>query len=334
MRESDHRDELAPIDPWTAPSYRVEGGGKVLGATPGEPNNWGRWGDDDQRGTANLLTAERILTAVGAVRTGRRFSLAMPMGGPAPSRPAMQHFVEISSGDGVLGDYRGTPHYSDDAVMMYLQAYTQLDGLSHVAHDGTMFNGWWAGSVTAGSGARRLGIQHVRDGIVGRGVLLDVARHLGVDRLPDDLEIDSTLLETVAQAQDVAVGPGDILLLRTGVLPSWDGVRGSLGPHAGLSPECVRWLADRDVAMVGADNLGVEAMPAAPRWVRRGDDDGMPPFHVGALRDLGLYLGELFFLEDLAQDCAQDGRYDFLFVAAPLPVVAAVGSPLNPLAIR
>src|SRR5213080_838155 len=137
---------------WIPPSYTVDERGKVLGARPGEPNNWGRWGDDDQRGTANLLTAAPVQA-------------------------------------------------SDDYLVMALQAATQLDGLPHVGADHVLYNGYWAGLVTATTGARRLGIHHLADGVVGRAVLLDVARHVGVDALDPGFAIGADLLDATAAAQ-------------------------------------------------------------------------------------------------------------------------------------
>ena len=219
---------------------------------------------------------------------------------------------------------------SDDYLVMALQAATQLDGLAHVGADHVLYNGFWAGLVTATTGARRLGIHHLADGVVGRAVLLDVARHVGVDALDPGFAVGPDLLDATAAAQRVDVGVGDVLLVRTGHLGRWyagDKAAVGRGAEPGLSVDTIGWLHAHDVAMVAADNVAVEVNPAEPghRWI---------DFHVGALRDLGLLLGELFDLDGLAADCAADGVYEGLFVAMPLPVVHGVGSPLNPVVIK
>ena len=310
------------LKPWSPPAYEVDARGKVVGATPGEPNNWGRWGADDQRGCLNLLTPERVATAATLARTGKRFALGLPIGGPDAMpgyRPPPLHLFGETTGDFVLGD--GRIQYSDDYIVMALQATTQLDGFGHVASTDVLYNGYWAGLITASSGARRLGIHHLADGVVGRAVLLDLATD---GPLPGGHAIEAEALEAAASAHGVEVRAGDILLIRTGHL-GWllEGNTESAGAP-GLTFRALPWLHDHDVAMVALDNVAAEVLPA----------EGALPFHVGAIRDLGMLIGELFDLDALAADCAADGVYEMFFVAAPLPVVNGVGSPLNPVAIK
>ncbi|MEY2476175.1 MAG: hypothetical protein QOG87_1490 [Actinomycetota bacterium] len=321
-----------PLQPWKPPSYTVDVDGKVEGARAGEVNNWGRWGDHDQRGTANLLTPERVAEAAALVRTGKRFSLGLPIGGlPTPGyRSEPLHLFESTTGDKVLGE-QGL-QYSDDYLVLNLQATTQIDALSHFGAGGRLYNGYWAGVVTSHSGAKRLGVHHLADGIVGRGVLLDVARQQGSDRLEPGFVIGPDELDAAAAGQGVDVRAGDVLMVRTGWLGWWideagAGERHGYGDLPGVSPRCVPWLAERDVAFLATDTLAVEVVPP---------EKGAAPMalHVGALRDLGLLLGELFDLDALAADCAADGVYECFVVAAPLPVVNGVGSPLNPIAIK
>lgn len=310
------------LRPWSPPEYEVDDRGKVVGATAGEPNNWGRWGEGDQRGCLNLLTPERVAAAAALIRTGKRFSLGLPIGGPAAMpgyRPAPMHFFGETTGDFVLGD--GRFQYSDDYVVLALQATTQLDGFGHVAGADVLYNGFWAGLITATSGARRLGIHHLADGVVGRAVLLDLATD---GRLPGGHAIDAAQLETAAERQGVEVRAGDILLIRTGHLAHLlDGGDETAGAP-GLTYRALPWLHERDVAMVACDNVACEVIPA----------EGALPFHIGAIRDLGMMLGELFDLDELAADCAADGVYEMFFTASVLPVVNGVGSPLNPIAIK
>jgi kynurenine formamidase len=310
------------LKPWSPPAYQVDNRGKVVGAEPGDPNNWGRWGDDDQRGCLNLFTPERVAAAAGLARTGTRYSLGLPIGGPAAMpgyRPPPLHMFSNTTGDFVLGD--GRLQYSDDYVVLALQASTQLDGFGHVAGADVLYNGFWAGLITASSGARRLGIHNLADGVVGRAVLLDLARD---GRLPGGHAIDADQLAAAADAQGVEVRAGDILLIRTGHL-GWllDGNDETAGAP-GLTYRALPWLHERDVAMVALDNVAAEVLPA----------EGALPFHVGAIRDLGMLIGELFDLDALAADCAADGIYEMFFAASVLPVVNAVGSPLNPIAIK
>src|SRR3954470_23414497 len=210
-----------PFPGWDPPSYRVDEHGKVVGAQPGPRHNWGRFGDHDQIGTANHLTPERVAAAAALVKTGKRFSLALPIGPPTPGgyRSEPLHFYGMAAGDGVLGSGRGGARYpvSDDYIVMALQASTQLDGFGHVGGDHTLYNGYWAGLVTAATGARRLGMHKLAaHGIVGRCVIVDVARNLGVARLDAGFGIGGDELDATVRAQGTTIEPGDIVLVRTG----------------------------------------------------------------------------------------------------------------------
>jgi kynurenine formamidase len=323
-----------PLTPWTPPSYSVNAAGKVEGARPDGPHNWGRWGDDDQKGTANLLTPERVAAAAKLIRTGKRFALGIPIAEEAPGyRPPPLHLFRHATGDRVVGvEGPAGLQVSDDYVVIALQASTQLDGFGHFAYEDLLYNGYWAGLVT-GSGARRLGIHKMAEGIVGRGVLLDAARQVGVDRLEKGFAVDPPLLDETARTQGVEVGHGDIVLVRTGHIGWWYALEDKNeflagGPaEPGLSVDSVTWFHERDVAMVATDTLAAEVLPPDPNLP-------LLSFHRGALRDLGLPIGEMFDLDELAADCASDGVYEFFFAAMPLPVVGGVGSPINPVAIK
>jgi len=325
-----------PFPGWDPPSYRVDDNGKVVGSEPGVHNNWGRFGDLDQIGTANHLTPERIAAAAALVKTGKRFSLALPIGQPTPGgyRSEPLHFYGMAAGDGVLGSGRGGARYpvSDDYIVMALQASTQLDGFGHVGGDSTLYNGYWAGLVTATGGARRLGVHHLARGIVGRAVLLDVARHAGVEHLEPGFPIGPDELDGAAAAQGVTVGAGDILLVHTGHV-GWKLGLTPGSPEAitrsepGISTRAIPWLHDHDVAMIATDTAACSVVPA-----EAGDE--FLTWHVAALRDLGLLVGELFDLDELAADCAADSVSEGFFVAAPMPIVGASGSPLNPIVVK
>jgi kynurenine formamidase len=318
-----------PVSNWDPPAYKVDAAGKVVGVSPGTPNNWGRWGADDQRGTANLLTTERVAAAAKLVRSGKQFGLGTPIvarGGSRPGpRPQPIHLWAAAAGDGVLN---GMPvSGSDDWIVMALQGSTQLDGLAHVSMQDTMYNGFWAGLVTASGGARRLGLHNCGDGVNGRGVLLDVARHVGSDPLERGFQIGPDLLDATAAAQSVAIEAGDLLFVRTGFLG--DHLANPMhGPgEPGLDDFCITWLHEHDIAVVAADNTAVQFVHPEPGGTSF-------RFHLATLRDLGLYLGEVLDLDALAADCAADGVYEGFCVTSTLPVVGSVGSPINPTFIK
>ena len=328
---------------WTAPSYTVGDTSKIEGGySPREPNNWGRWGADDVRGTANLIESQAIVAAAGLVGKGRTFCLAHPIGRrDAPHsiiRDPPRHYFTATGTDSVAGSvsnpYAPGFDFNDDAIDMPLQGSTQWDGLAHVQTHDTLYNGFWAGTVTA-TGSKVVSIDHLRTSFVGRGVLLDVALHVGEGKLEPGFRIEPDLLDATAAAQGVHVGAGDILLIRTGHMSDWAQLRSAADreafehtPVPGLTGACAAWLREHDVAALASDTRCVEVIPS-------GDPEGRPaPLHVACLVDLGLTLGELWALDELAADCAQDGRYEFLLVAPPLNIAGAVGSPLNPIAIK
>jgi Putative cyclase len=178
---------------------------------------WGRWGESDGKGALNLLTQERILDAIRTVRRGQVFSLAMPFGpgGPQPDQGRFNPkltMVEIGNQQNLPGGFQ----YADDTVFMSLQGATQWDALSHAFYDGVMWNGKSVQESITEQGASENSVTSFRDGVVGRGVLLDVARHRDVDCLPDNEAVGPEELDDVAASQGVAMRPGDIVLVRTG----------------------------------------------------------------------------------------------------------------------
>lgn len=324
---------------WTPPAYTVDEKGKVVdGYRPPGVNNWGRWGDEDQRGAANLIGEAEVLNAAGLVRRGTVFSLAVPID-PAspryPTRPPSKHDFARTGSDAVVHSLTGAPleglAYNDDQIDMYTHGATHWDALSHVQVDDTFYNGYWSGAVTASNGARVLGMEHMRASFVGRGLLLDAARHAGVDSLEPGHVINASDLDAICAAQGVEVGRGDMVLLRTGFIQRWweltnDVERSEYFSGApGIGKSTISWLAEHDVAAVAADTVGVEVMPC---------EDELYPVHQRLLVDLGVTIGEFFVLEELAADCAADRVYEFLLVAQPLYLPRAVGSPLNPIAIK
>ena len=296
-------------------------------------SNWGRWGPDDRRGTLNHVTPDRVLAARDCIRSGRVFELSLPLGRVGPQQGAGRYnpihtmtFLpgELDSPDGLL--------VVDDQITMPLQCATQWDGLAHVGYDDRLYNDVpAAASVTARGGVRRNAIDETLPGMVGRGVLLDVARFRGVDWIgADDDPIGPEELDAAAAQQGVAVGPGDALLVRTGwrrkaLVEGWSEQWIAVNPGLGL--DCAEWLADREVAAVASDNWGIEVQPSRTEGARL-------PLHCVLIRDLGMMLGEMFDLEALGADCAADGQWDFFFSAPPLRVVGGAGSPVGPIAVK
>ena len=292
--------------------------------------NWGRWGDDDRLGTVNFIDAEARRNAAAAVRSGKAFSLAIPLDFDGPQlgfigrRQNPQHtMLEINS-PGVLDPaFRS----SDDMIVLCLQAATHWDGLSHVSYEGQLYNGVPADSITV-DGATVLGIQHL-DTLTGRGVLLDIARLKGVDMLEGGYAVTGDDLDAAAEMAEVTIASGDIVLLRTGqmqTLKAGDKMTYTM-TAAGPSLASVEWFHRNEIAAVAVDNGTFEVYPS--------EYDDMPlPVHLLHLVDMGLTQGQHFDMEALAADCAADGQYAFLLSAPPQPITNATGSPVNPIAVK
>lgn len=297
-------------------------------------SNWGRWGDDDQVGTLNLITPERRAAAARGTGTGATVSLSLPLdstGPSAPPRGAPQHFMTATGADAGR-ELTGGARFTDDFIVMALQCSTQWDGLAHVYYDGHIWNGVPASAVTA-DGAARNGVEHAAGRMSGRAVLLDFVRLGTADRQAGEVPrrglITAADLDAMCAAQGVQVGAGDILLVRTGSMAvykesgSWREFRGQ---QSGLAFDCADWLHEHEVAAVAADNATVELAGYY--------SDYFIPLHMVAIRDMGLWLGEYWYLEDLAAASAADGRWDCFLAAHVLPVTGAVGSPVSAVALR
>ena len=299
--------------------------------------NWGRWGDNDQLGTLNLITPGVVAAAAACIRHGRTLPLAVLLeedgiqAGFVPGRDnPVRSMHAVNEGMDPDGD-QDSFHTSDDHVTMGLQAGTHWDGLGHVSYSGRMYNGYDASTITD-DGASRCGIEHLRS-VCSRGVLLDVARAKGVDVLDCPYAITADDLDEAAAMGGVEVRSGDIVLVRTGrmsIYHSEGGLAYCLGPahdgsNAGLSLSTVPWLHTHDVAAVANDTLAFEVYPS---------ESDMLAVHLLHLVDMGLTQGQNWDLEALSEDCAADGVYEFFLSATPEPFVGAVGSPVAPLAIK
>jgi kynurenine formamidase len=296
-----------------------------------ELNNWGRWGDDDEIGTLNFVTPEKRVRAAQLVKTGKNFDLGMPFDKDGPFLPGGFRINPVHLMTFLPSDTAGAPDgmiSADDLVIMGLQAATQWDSLAHVGYDGFFYNNAPAAAVNNFAGATRNSFAKAVEHLISRGVLLDIARLKGVDRLEDSYEITAADLSAAEERQGVRVESGDILLLRTGSY-QWflEGDKAHfMGDEPGPGLDSCRWLYEREVAALALDNWACEVWPSPV--------GGSIPFHQVTIRDMGLTLGEMFNFEELAADSEQDGVWECLFCAPGLKVTGGVGSPITPMALK
>ncbi|WP_405613081.1 cyclase family protein [Streptomyces sp. NBC_00076] len=285
-------------------------------------------GGTSRRGALDTITEEQVLAAVREVRTGRTVSLAAPVDtrtGPDNADPARHRLT--APADGHPGS-SGLEFARDRFAMnIHGDVDSHLDALCHVVYDGTLHGGVPAADALSPDGASALSVDLARDGIAGRGVLLDIPRLHGVPWLEPGEHVRAEDLAAAEERQGVRVGRGDILLVRVGhrrrreELGPWD----VAGGRAGLHPTAMEFLAERQVAVLGGDGNN-DTAPSAVRGVAF-------PVHVLAVHAMGVHLLDHLRFEDLAPICAEEGRWSFLCVIAPLRLPTATGSPVNPLAI-
>jgi len=289
--------------------------------------SWGRWGVDDELGALNRLTPVRVAAAARLVRSGVVVSLSLPLNTeaaldcPTPAVFRMTQHHDADAGLGSMGfakDFVGVDYHSD--------GHTHIDALCHVAYEGRLYNGVAAGSVTA-EGAAAESIDVVKEGLVGRGVLLDIPRLRGVPWLEPGEHVFPADIHDAEREQGVQIAEGDIVLVRTGhvrrlsELGPWDTAQ----RKAGLHPAAMPVLAERGIAALGCDGNS----DTAPSTT----EDVAFPIHVLALNAMGVLLLDYLQLEDLRGACESAGRWEFLCVTAPLLIGGGTGSPVNPLAI-
>jgi kynurenine formamidase len=290
-------------------------------------SNWGRWGEDDELGTLNELSADRIVAAARLVGSGDAVTLSHPwdtekgIDNPHPADHHMTLLPDVDIGSGTLRfakDYVGVDYHND--------THTHIDALCHVALDGAFYNGKPSDALTRTAAGVNT-IEAVKDGLVGRGVLLDVPRLRGIPWLEPGEHVFREDLEAAEREQGVTVERGDILLVRTGharrlrELGPWD----TPNAKAGLHPTTCLFLAERRIAALGSDGNG-DTAPSTTEGLAF-------PIHALTLNAMGLHLLDYLQFEDLVPACERAARWEFLFVAAPLRIVGGTGSPLNPIAI-
>ncbi|HEV7207545.1 MAG TPA: cyclase family protein [Mycobacteriales bacterium] len=305
--------------------------------------NWGRWGEDDQRGTLNHVRPEDIVAAAALVRTGRVISMGLPFDEDGPQNGKFNRFnpihlmtrdgADVLAGTAIRDFYGGNDRHfrgTDDMIIMPLQCGTQWDSLAHVVFEDKIYNGYSADQVTS-KGALKNDVCNAAGAMVGRGVLLDIPRSQGLRWLEPGTPIGAAELDRAAEFGGVSVGRGDFVFVRTGAMAQardaggWGGYAG--GSAAGLGLASIDWIAEREIAAVATDTWGMEVLPNET-------PDVFQPLHIVFIVHMGLWIGEIYDMEALAEDCGGDGVYEFMFCGPPLPFTRAVGSPLNPMAMK
>lgn len=292
--------------------------------------NWGRWGWDDVRGTLNYITPEHVRRAAGLVRSGRSVSMSLPINtvaGPDNPSPAIHHMTQLHDWD--IGS--GTLRFATDFLGMNFHGdcHTHIDALCHIAYADRLYGDRPASSVTSHC-AQSLGMDDYADGIVGRGVLLDIPRFRGVPYLEPGEAVTRAELEAAEKAQGVRLEEGDIFVFRTGhhrrrlERGPWDNGYSGEG-KAGLHVNTIPWMHERKIAMFMPDGDG-EAVPSTV-------DGILYPIHPLQVAAMGMAVSDSLNLEDIAAACDQEQRWEFMVVAAPLRLPGGTGSPFNPIAI-
>jgi kynurenine formamidase len=300
-------------------------------------SNWGRWGSDDEIGTLNHVTPQDIVNAGKLIRKGKVFAMGIPLNAKGPQRGEDGrwnpiHTMLATGTDAVSGTQDGWNgiRYADDAINMPVQSATHWDALGHIFIDDKMYNGYPA-SLADSRGLQKNAITASRNKMVGRGVLLDVARYKKMDSLPDGYGIANDELDACAKAEGVEIRKGDFVLIRTGHM---ERVRASggwgtyaAGDAPGVKFENCYWCHKREIAALCTDTWGVEVRPNET-------PDANQPWHWVVIPAMGLTMGEIFDMSALAADCAGDKVYEFFFCAPPLLIDGGTGSPINPQAIK
>lgn len=283
---------------------------------------WGRWGDQDEAGALNLVGPGQVQAGVGLVRTGHIVKLGMDLG-PAtvvpPHRKRVERLMSRDGGDYAAGARRpGGFQFAEEVWSFAAHSGTHMDALSHAWYDDHLWNGHPGSGTRTTTGAKRCGAEKLLP-IVTRGLLLDVAPG---GALPASTPVSAADLQAAAARAGVTPAPGDVVLIRTGWVGSMlDDPVAYCDHEPGIDTEAAQWLADADVAAVGADNYAVEVQPAL--------EGQMFPVHQLLLRDCGIPLIENVLLDELASFQAPE----FCFVAAPLPLVGGTAGPVCPIAI-
>ena len=303
------------------------------------PTNWGKWGENDEVGALNYLGTAEVLRGVAEVKDGKVITLQRQIGDPKgdpvwPGRTPAERTQILDESSWDSGDapaYPGGLHYADDKINAFLQGSTQYDALGHLWYGGKIWNGYDARTTVGGLDKASVAPIAER-GVAGRGILLDMARFRGKKTLDKGETFTHEDLIACAKAQGTEIQPRDILIIRTNFLQLFfdEGesfYEGFNEPGLVYSPELVQWFQEMEIPNLVTDTIANE--------VTTDPNNGVAlVLHSALMRNLGVTLTEIADLERLADDCAADGRYTFLYTAAPLNVAKAAGSPVNPLVIK
>ena len=304
------------------------------------PKNWGKWGPDDEVDSLNYLTPEVVIAAAGSIKSGKTFTLQVKMANPAgdpvwPGRTGAVRINVMDEGHFIAGkgvESAGGAHYADDYMTCFLQGSTQYDALGHVWYDGEIWNGYDAKTTIGGMGKASV-CAIAEKGVVGRGILLDIARWRGKDVLDVGETFTHEDLQACAAAQGTEIQRRDILVIRTGWIGKFYRVSREefygnfVEPGLTHSDELVAWFQQMEIPNIVTDTIANEVTVDPVSGV-------VLPLHNALMRNFGITLTEIAWLDDLADDCAADGQYTFLYAAAPLKVVNGTGSPMNPIVIK
>lgn len=306
------------------------------------PKNWGRWGPNDEIGALNFLTDKEVLRGVQAVKQGKVFTLGVPLARPQgdPLHPVRSQPIRTMTMDegfylsGRGNTFPGGLKYADDVIVMYPQGTTQYDALGHAWYGEKLYNGY--DPKTTIGGLQKCSIQPIAEhGVVGRGIMVDMARFRGKKHLDRGEGVSLDDLLAAAKKQNSTIEKHDILVLHTGWLKRYydEGPSGIFPdgqfdePGLSYSKELVKWFHEMEIASITTDTVGSEQS-------NHKESGTVVPLHAALLCNLGVIFAEIVWLHDLAADCAKDGQYTFLFAGAPLKLVFGCGSPVNPLAIK
>lgn len=300
-------------------------------------SNWGRWGKDDQIGTLNHVTPEDIVNAAKLVRSGKVFALGIPLDRSGPQTGLFGgrfnpiHQMLATGTDAIAGQQDWNKiRYADDTLNLCVQGATHWDALGHIFYEDKCYNGHDAKLIDS-RGLAVLGIEHSKNKMVGRGVLLDIARFRKVPWLKDGEAISNDELNKCARAQNVEIRKGDFVHVRTGQMERcmsegvWGGYAGGDAP--GVMFENCYWCQEKEIAALCMDTWGCEVRPNETTEANQ-------PWHWVVIPAMGLCMGEIFYLKELAEDCAQDKVYEFFFSGPPLIITGGTGSPINPQAMK
>lgn len=304
------------------------------------PSNWGKWGAEDEVGALNYLGQPEVLRGIAAVRSGKTFTLQIQLGRPDgdpvwPGRRQPQRVNVMDKGHYLCGkgpDFPGHAEYVDDLMIMYLQGSTQYDALGHVWYDDKLYNGFDA-KTTIGGMTKASVLPLAERGIVGRAVLIDMARQRNKEVLEPGETFTHEDLLAAAKAQGVEIQKRDILIIRTGWIGSFyhrdreEFYKDFIEPGLTYSKELVQWFHDMEIPNLVTDTIANEVTMDPVSGVAL-------PLHNALMRNLGVTFTEIAQLDPLAADCVQDGQWSFLYVAAPLKVVNGSGAPVNPVVIK